>query len=375
MAAGSPERKNDLQTTAIKPATTDTETWNDVTEAAADFKAQCRELHRETERQIARAESARDAATESKMRILQDTVNDHATSIRSTIEESDPDWISWVEPRRRAAASIRRIPLRVGPILTKNLFGRRKSVIVTSATLTTSAGDFTHLQEHIGAPDARTLALDSPFDYENQARLLQPRDMPNPRQFRKYEDSIGRALEEITTALDGHTLALFTSNAAIKAAKERLAPALGGQGIKTLAQNIDGGPVDLLRAYRASPKSIILGTNSFWEGIDLAEPGILKAVVICKLPFPVPTDPIIEARSNLYRNPFGDYHVPMAVMRFRQGFGRLIRNSQSKGAIIILDPRFDHPRYGYLFQSAIPRCDEPASELRDIARLAKEWLQ
>ena len=365
----------ELETVSIKPSTRNNREWDACAQAGEEFTLRAGALEKAASQEGAKAKTLGDTKRESSMHRLVTATGDIRECIRVVVDSHDPQWVTWVEPRSGAAGLIERIPLDVGPLLREKLFGRRRSVIITSATLTTEEGNFEHLAERIGATDAKVLALKSPFDYRRQARLLTPSDMPNPRKRQEYEEATADAIMDIAEELDGHTLALFTSNAAIKSTQDRVARKLARMGIATLAQNIDGSAADLVKRYRANPKAVILGTNSFWEGVDLADPGMLKAVVICKLPFPVPSDPVVEARGELYRDPFLDYMVPMAVMRFRQGFGRLIRNDQSHGAVVVLDPRFDHRKYGRSFQTAIPICDEPIAETRDLGRLVREWQE
>ena len=367
--------KYTVEAVTIKPATRESEEWRACEKRAEAFIGRAQDLENSCLHQMQIARTLGDAKREATVRKLHDTTNEIRLIVAAVTNEHDPTWVTWVEPRDGAANLVRRIPLEVGPILREKLFGRRKSVIVTSATLTSGGRDFSHFAERIGAENARTRVLESPFNYREQARLLIPSDMPNPRRRDAYEEATARAITDITTELDGHTLALFTSNAAIKWTKEEIERGLARRGIETLAQNVDGSATDLLRRYRANPRAVILGTNSFWEGVDLAEPGLLQAVVICKLPFPVPSDPVIEARSDLYHDPFMDYLVPMAVMKFRQGFGRLIRNDESLGTVVVLDPRFDHRKYGHAFQRSIPVCDEPSSTRHDVGELAKAWQE
>ena len=323
--------RRNLDTVTIKPTTRTGPEWTSCEKRAESFVSRCHDLEKTAQQQMQMAKTMGDTKRETTVRKLHDTANEIRLAVTQVMDSHDPQWVTWVEPRDNSAAKIQRIPLEVGPILKEKLFSKRKSVIITSATLTTEPDDFSHFAKRIGAEEARTLSLQSPFNYRKQARLLAPTDMPNPKDWKDYEEATAQTLIDIATELHGHTLALFTSNAAIRAANERVATTLQRSGIATLAQNIDGAAADLLKRYRANQEAIILGTNSFWEGVDLADEGMLQAVVICKLPFAVPSDPIIEARSELYSNPFQDYLVPMAVMRFRQGFGRLSATTSLAG--------------------------------------------
>ena len=146
-----------------------------------------------------------------------------------------------------------------------------------------------------------------------------------------------------------------------------------GEGIQVLAQSVDGSAQQLMTRFAEEPDSVLLGTSSFWEGVDLPS-GMLKALVLTRLPFQVPTDPVVKARSNQYQDPFNEYSVPQAVLRFRQGFGRLIRNKEDKGTIVIMDNRITARSYGRSFMRSIPPCTLQPSSLSTAGRLAAQWI-
>ena len=140
-----------------------------------------------------------------------------------------------------------------------------------------------------------------------------------------------------------------------------------------LAQSIDGSPLQLMTRFAENPKSLLLGTSSFWEGVDLPA-GVLKALVLTRLPFQVPTDPIVKARSEQFEDPFKEYSVPQAVLRFRQGIGRLIRSKEDKGAIVVLDSRITGRSYGRSFLQSMPPCTLQPSSLSTVGSLAARWM-
>ena len=365
--------KRRAEAKTIKPETRECEEWTRAEKRSEQFRSRAANLGLALANEIKKARLIGDTKEEGRLRRILDeteTVTDETTL---TFGTHDPATVRWVEPRDDTAEGITAIPLKVGPILQTHLFEQKKSVIVTSATLTTSRDNFDMLTEQIGAQGARTLRIGSPFNYREQAQVIIPTDMPNPRDWREYEAAAAETVRDISVALNGHTLALYTSNAAIKGTAERIRQDLERKGLTTLAQNIDGAAADLLKLYRDDQKSVILGTNSFWEGVDLADEGMLQSVVVCKLPFPVPSDPVIEARSNLYANGFRDYQVPIAVMRFKQGIGRLIRNDRSHGTIVILDPRFDNKSYGWMFEEALPDCGILECRRANAGEIAAEW--
>lgn len=174
-------------------------------------------------------------------------------------------------------------------------------------------------------------------------------------------------------AADGHTLALFTSHAALRAAAEVARTALEGDDIRVLAQGVDGAPRALMDDFLANPRSLLLGTSSFWEGVDLAGDA-LTVLVLARLPFDVPSDPVFAARSEGYEEPFRDYAVPQAILRFRQGFGRLIRTGTDRGVVAVLDRRLTARSYGALFLKSLPDCTVTRPQLSELSGLVTGWL-
>lgn len=168
-------------------------------------------------------------------------------------------------------------------------------------------------------------------------------------------------------------MALFTSYSALRGVANRVRAPLMAEGIQVLAQSIDGPPQQLIARFTENPRSLLLGTSSFWEGVDLPS-GVLKALVLTRLPFQVPTDPVVKARSEQYQDPFKDYSIPQAVLRFRQGIGRLIRNKEDKGAIVVLDRRITGRSYGQSFLQSIPPCTLKPSSLSAVGQLAAQWV-
>ena len=262
-------------------------------------------------------------------------------------------------------------PLEVGSTLLEHLFERKESVVMTSATLRTES-TFDYIRQRTGMPDGSSeLWVGSPFDYQKAALLLIPEDMPAPNQD-GYLDAVARVLADLGKTLGGHTMALFTSYSALRGVSQRIRNMLVADGIDVLAQSIDGSPQQLLSRFSDNPASVLLGTSSFWEGVDLPH-GVLKALVLTRLPFHVPTDPIAKTRSEQYSDPFKDYSIPQAVLRFRQGIGRLIRNKGDRGALIVLDRRVTGMGYGHSFLNSIPSCTMKPSSLTNVADLTAEW--
>lgn len=283
----------------------------------------------------------------------------------------DPQLVCWLTLGHQGDVAVAAAPLEVAPILARELFSAKESVILTSATLA-SQGSFQYLRGRIGLEEAQELALGSPFDYEDSTLLLIPRDMPEPDR-PDYPTALAQALVELCRASRGRALALFTSHAALRATYEAVKPVLEGEGIAVLAQGIDGTPQHLLAALRSHPRTVLLGTASFWEGIDVVGEA-LSLLVMAKLPFSVPSEPVFAARSSLYDDPFAQYALPQAVLRFRQGFGRLIRSRSDRGVVALLDRRVRSRRYGQAFLESLPVCSLADVPLAEAPEMVRRWL-
>ena len=212
-----------------------------------------------------------------------------------------------------------------------------------------------------------------PFDYRKAALLMIPEDMPQP-QTEGYVEAMGRAIVDLALNLSGRTMALFTSYSALRNVANRIRNRLEQHGIEVLAQGVDGSAPQISRRFVDNPKAVLLGTSSFWEGVDFPS-GVMRALVITRLPFQVPTDPVVKARSEQYDNAFYDFSIPQAVLRFRQGMGRLIRNKGDSGAIVVLDKRITGRNYGQAFLQSIPPCNLKPSNLSNLGSLAAQWIE
>ncbi|MAQ12418.1 MAG: hypothetical protein CL721_03535 [Chloroflexi bacterium] len=301
-----------------------------------------------------------------------ETMREEFVSILGNPINNDIHWISNDQIRGNPIVSLNSAPLDISGTLAAELFQHKDSVVLTSATLSTE-GNFEYFKSRVGVGgDSEELLVGSPFDYQKAALLLIPEDMPPPNSD-QYVDAMVRVLTDLGTTMNGHTMALFTSYASLRAVAQRLRAPLMGQDIQVLAQSIDGSAQQLMTRFAEEPNSVLLGTASFWEGVDLP-PGLLKALVLTRLPFAVPTDPVVMARSNQYENPFSEFSVPQAVLRFRQGFGRLIRNKADRGTIVIMDNRITGKSYGSSFLKSIPPCTLKPSSLTNTGQLASQWL-
>ena len=302
-----------------------------------------------------------------------DTMSEFNERLASVFGRFDDEQIQWIDMVRRHIM-LHSTPLSVGPILSEMLFQQKETVVLTSATLATDS-NFGFLRERVGFPDdCDELLVDSPFNYRRNTLLLVPDDLPDPRRGADHARGTAQVILNMAQALDGHLMALFTSHSALREASFQVRGPLRASGINVLAQGIDGTPRQLVDRLHADPRAVLLGTASFWEGVDM-ESGILRGLLLCRLPFPVPTDPIVKARGNLFNNPFNEYQVPSAVLRFRQGFGRLIRNKVDRGAVVILDRRIQTANYGDRFLNALPPCTVERSSVSSVGDQAARWLQ
>jgi ATP-dependent DNA helicase DinG len=284
-------------------------------------------------------------------------------------------WIEWYKER----VSLHAAPLHVGPLVEKHVFQAKETVVLTSATLRTAPTDgssvasFDYLRDRLHARAAGELAVGSPFDYLNSTLVYLPTDIPEPNQ-PGYQRYVEQAIVDVAQALNGRTMALFTSYSQLLATSKAIEQALADADIMILAQTEGSSRQQLLDRFKADDaRAVLLGTRSFWEGVDV--PGAaLQAVIITKFPFDVPSDPIFAARSETFTSPFFEYSIPEAALRFRQGFGRLIRRQSDRGVVVILDKRILTKRYGQLFLDALPGCTILRQRLSRVGELTLRWL-
>ena len=304
---------------------------------------------------------------------LADGLEELSNRLASVLDEASEDAIHWVNVNpSQGTISVHSAPLDVSPILAEKLFAEKDCVILTSATLT-AGGSFDFLKRRVGLEeDAAELLVGSPFDYERAAQALIPDDMPPPNA-NHYVAATADVLAQLGQKLQGRTMALFTSHSSLRAVAQRLRPQLEPHGIPVLAQGVDGSAPYLMAAFSEEPGSVLLGTASFWEGVDMPS-GLLKALVITRLPFQVPSDPIVQRRSGLYQDPFNEYSIPNAILRFRQGLGRLIRNKHDRGTIVVLDSRISSHGYGHAFRDSMPPCHHTPCFTSNVGMLAEMWL-
>ena len=272
-----------------------------------------------------------------------------ALSVRVNLEQSEEGFVYWAErenQRYRLVAS----PIDVADTLREDLFGKLETVVLTSATLS-AAASFSYIKGRLGLDAATELLLDSPFDFQNQAMLYIASNLEDQKA-EDFQEKFDHELRSVLSVTQGRTLVLFTSYGQLRKSAERLRKEM--PDLALLCQG-EMPAYRLVEQFKGIPNAVLLGTASFWQGIDI--PGdALQCVVIAKLPFAVPDDPIVEARMERLKNPFFEFQVPQATLLFRQGFGRLIRTKTDRGAVVVLDSRITTKSYGKWFLRSIPKC-------------------
>jgi ATP-dependent DNA helicase DinG len=277
-------------------------------------------------------------------------VGDMARGLAFWISGADRRYVYWVE-RRGRGCFLQATPIELASVLSEKLFGNVDTVVLTSATLAV-AGNFDHIERRLGAEGARTLIVPGHFDYQKQALFYVPQHLPDPRHAgftRAASTEIARILE----ASRGRAFVLFTSYQQMRAVYDQVSFAID---YPTLLQGT-GPRTALLEEFRRTPNAVLFGTSSFWQGVDV--PGEqLSCVIVDKLPFAVPSDPVIEARIAAIReqggNPFYEYQIPQAALALKQGLGRLIRSGSDRGVLVLLDNRITKQRYGQVFFDSLP---------------------
>ncbi len=311
--------------------------------------------------------SVRDLATDEGDRFEINSLMERTIGLAETTEElleqEHEDWVYWMEctPDRSNRLTVTGRPVDIGQNLRDSLFGVIPSVVLTSATLTTGEGPdgFEYIYSRLSLSDARARSVGSPFDYANQVTVCVEAWLPDPNQVDAFLPPACDAIEKHVRRTQGRAFVLFTSYSLMDRCARMLADRLAAAELELLVQGRDLTRTQMLDRFRQDRRCVLFGTDSFWGGVDVPGPA-LSNVIIVKLPFAVPEHPAIEARVEQIRrrggNPFVEFQLPEAILRFKQGFGRLVRTKTDRGIVVILDSRIRTKSYGRAFLEALPDC-------------------
>lgn len=304
--------------------------------------------------------------------------------LNDLVSAGDENSVYWLElPATEKSADTRLFsaPLDVSEMLNGGLYEGKSSIVFTSATLGIR-GKLTYFLRRMGLeslPETRlqTLCLGSPFDYGKQALVCTPRFMPSPKSV-EYQEAVATLLHQLMLKTKRGTLALFTSHGMLNRTYDAIKPDLRSNGVLVLGQGIDGSRTNITDRFKLEETAMLLGTDSFWEGIDV--PGnALQVLGIVRLPFAVPSEPLVAAHieelEKQGKNPFLNYSVPEAILKFRQGFGRLIRNKTDRGAVVVLDSRVLSTRYGRAFLEALPVEHHAFNSQEEMIGAIADWFE
>lgn len=275
--------------------------------------------------------------------------------------QSRADSVYWMERVGvRKSISMVSAPVEVGPLLREHLFNEVSSVVCTSATLSVGTRDFSFFRSRVGVTDGTDSRHGSPFDYQQQTRLILSSNMPDPGgQASAFQDACLSRIQRHLLETHGRAFVLFTSYSMLRFCVDKLQSWLREHELTLFAQG-EGVPRSaMLERFRNSPRAVLFGTESFWQGVDVQGES-LQNVIIPRLPFSVPDHPLLQAKIEAIKsrggNPFREFQIPEAVIKLKQGFGRLIRSQNDRGRVVILDPRVLTKPYGRLFLDSLPQC-------------------
>ncbi len=308
---------------------------------------------------VAAVKEIDDDKLKSELQDLGRRIRDARRGVIDFLQQIPENHVYWVERTGKTAQSIalNAAPVDISSVLNRLLFAEDRTCVMTSATLSVGPDDLAYFRKRVGAFDVEALRIGSPFDFERQMRLYLPKKMPDPRDS-SYEDELEKWIEYFLNKTNGRAFVLFTSYKSMTSMAQRMEAKLDRE-YTFMVQGQGASRSRMLEKFKRSEDGVLFGTDSFWTGVDV--PGeALSNVIITRLPFAVPDTPLIEAKLEFIESnggdPFAEYSLPEAILKLRQGVGRLIRTKSDQGIIVILDNRILSKAYGKSFLQALPRC-------------------
>jgi Rad3-related DNA helicase len=308
-----------------------------------------------------------------ELEIIRGRLEAAARVVDEALTTPDPNRVYWfTQVARTENLVLRAAPINVGSLLRERVYADRRSTVFTSATLAVG-GTFDYFRSRVGLSHGiEELILPSPFDFLHQALVCLPADFPAPED-EAFDLEVEEVVASVARRVGGRTLVLFTSHRQLRDVHTALKHRVDLDEVLILGQGIDGQRRQVLRSFEEAERPLLLGTASFWEGIDV--PGEkLSCVIMVRLPFPVPSEPVYAARAEQVRDGFAQLALPQAALRLKQGFGRLIRRSTDRGAVVILDNRILGRDYGKAFLDVLPPASRFVGPAAEIAGRVGEWL-
>src|SRR2546430_644505 len=306
------------------------------------------------------ARRADDEVLKAELQELGRRIRDARDGIAIFLEQSAREHVYWVERTGKTARflSLNAAPIDIAPVLRRMIFRQDCSCVMTSATLSVGRPDLAYFRQRIGAGEVEPLLLGSPFDFQKQMKMFIVQKMPDPRDV-GYEEALEHWIAHFVEETEGRAFVLFTSYRGMQQVANQMEEFFSRKKFNLLVQGGGAPRGRLLEQFKTTPRSVLFGTDSFWSGVDV--PGeALSNVIITRLPFAVPDTPLIEAKLELVQarggDAFTEFSLPEAILKLRQGVGRLIRTKTDRGIVVILDNRIVTRPYGRAFMQALPKC-------------------
>ncbi|WP_257351790.1 ATP-dependent DNA helicase DinG [Pseudalkalibacillus decolorationis] len=364
-------------------------TWyNDVKEIVARVQMLINDFIRTAQKLMKEAQLKEEHLTVQQKGILVDytgllnRLDEEKNTLAHMLLSANEGEVCWIETDQggaRNAASLYNQPIDISNRLASDFFAKKRSIILTSATLTIR-NRFNYVMDRLGIDDALTIQLQSPFDYQKQSKILIPTDLPMIKDVSTadYSATIAESIYQIAHITDGRMLVLFTSYDMLKKTYYRFKELSEPEDFSLIGQGIDSGSrARLTKNFKQMDRAVLFGTSSFWEGVDI--PGNdLSCLVIVRLPFTPPDNPVMEARSEQVRiegkSPFMELSLPQAIIRFKQGFGRLVRTTADRGAVFVFDRRIVTTKYGKMFINSLPDVPVQKGHMDDLLDDLEHWI-